>query len=181
MKHEPTMPHDVYAEVCIKSVIYGDYDKLVGNIEPGKRILAIYRVNGVADFNNYHESLMSNWIEEVLKKQILTKCEEQQSNWGIVKHKGTAANEVRGIGSFSRLFERAMEAWHKAYPEVLKGKERAFKFRFHLSPNLLVKAEDNGRTCWSVMSIEFMPAGKNAPTKEGCTVNDYDPEQGKTS
>ena len=180
MKKSDTMPHDVHAEVRIDTVICGDYDKLVGNLEPGKRLLAIYRVNNVADFVNYQEELMANWIQEELKKQVLAKCEEQKSNWGITKHRGTKPNEVRGLGSdWIRLFQRAMEAWHKAYPEVLKGKERSFKFRFHLTPDLFVSAKPGQGTCWSAMSIEFMPSGKNVPTKDGCRVNDYDKEQGQ--
>lgn len=178
MKKSDTMPHDVYAEIQIDTVIYGDYDKLVGNLEPGKRLLAIYRVNNVVEFVNYQEELMANWIQEELKKQILAKCEEQKSNWGITKHRGTKPNEVRGLGKdWTRLFQRAMEAWHKAYPDILKGKELSFKFRFHLTPDLFVSAKPGQGTCWSAMSIEFMPAGKNSPTKNGCKVNDYDKVQ----
>lgn len=177
-KQAPTMPHDICAEVRIDTVIYGDYDKLVGNLDHSKKLRAIYRVNDVADFVNYQEELMANWIQEELKKQILAKCEEQKSNWGITKHRGTKPNEVRGLrADWTRLFQRAMEAWHKAYPAILKGKELSFKFRFHLTPDLFVSAKQGEGTCWSVMTIEFMPSGKNTPTKEGCRVNDYDKEQ----
>ena len=170
-----TMPHDVYAEVRIDTVIYGDYAKLVGNLDHSKKLRAIYRANGVADFNNYHEDILCNWIQEELKKQVLAKCEEQKSNWGITKHRGTKPNEVRGLGSgWTKLFQRAMTAWHEAYPAILKGKELSFKFRFHLTPDLFVSAKPGQGTCWSVQTIEFMPASRNRPTKEGCAVNDYD-------
>lgn len=147
-------------ELKVESVIYGQYEKLVANLEGGRRYKAIFRVNGEADFVDYQTEVMGNWVHEYCRKQIA------EANTFGVKN-----GEVRGIYYFAAMFRKAMEKFAKAYPKAWDptGRDYAFTFRFLLSPENDGR-EQNGGDCWTCQAIEFFPASRTKATKAGCMV-----------